>query len=312
MDIIEYFTSEDREHWLNEIERSDWGAGKYLAELLRENRLQEMVGENALVFMLTDGDRLVSYCTYAMFDDIQPTELTPWVGFVYTFPEYRGNRYMGKLLHHIECIASTMGKEAVYISTGHTGLYEKYGYEFFRIEKDIEGEDSRVYRKDLSADGEEKEKRMAEGDICKAEIVRRARKGVDPVAVCGFSCNHCFLGQWCGGCRSVFNCCSFGTLYEKGKCPNIECAAERNLEGCYLCEELETCRKGFYQDGNDGAAAAKAQAMFVRKYGKELFLKVHDKLHEKYNFEKTQEILGQDMQKGLAILEETAKETEAE
>ena len=50
------------------------------------------------------------------------------------------------------------------------------------------------------------------------KTMEEVRQEVDPVAYCGFSCNHCFLGQWCGGCKSVLPCCSFGTLYEKGKC----------------------------------------------------------------------------------------------
>ena len=45
--------------------------------------------------------------------------------------------------------------------------------------------------------------------------------------------------------------------------------------------------------------------MFIRKHGKKAFLSVHNKLHEKYEFAKTQEILGQDMYEGLKILEET-------
>ena len=32
----------------------------------------------------------------------------------------------------------------------------------------------------------------------KNKLCKLARKGVDPIAYCGFSCNHCFLGQWCG------------------------------------------------------------------------------------------------------------------
>ena len=68
---------------------------------------------------------------------------------------------------------------------------------------------------------------------------------------------------------------------------------------------LETCEKGFYITSNDGANAAKAQAMYIRKYGKKEFLKVHDRLHEKYDFSKTQEVLGQDYKEGLKILEET-------
>ena len=45
--------------------------------------------------------------------------------------------------------------------------------------------------------------------------------------------------------------------------------------------------------------------MYIRKYGKKAFLKMHDRLHEKYDFSKAQEILGQDFQEGLRILEES-------
>lgn len=304
MRIIEYFTTEEKEHWLQEIKKSDWGAGQFLYDLLKENRLQEAVGQNALVPMLVDGDRLVAFCTFAPLDDIQPTEMTPWIGFVYTFPEYRGHRYAGMLLDYAESIATIMGKEYIYISTGHMGLYEKYGYTFYKMEKDIGGEDSRVYRKELATEGAEKDRRLSDGAKWKAEIVERAREGVDMVAYCGFSCNHCFLGEWCGGCRSVFSCCSFGTLHDKGKCPNVACCQKKGIDGCYECEELEECAKGFYQEGNDGAHACKAQAMFIKKYGKEQFFRVHDKLHETYDFKKTQEILGENAKKGLRILEQ--------
>lgn len=304
MKIIEFFTSENKEHWITEIEKADWGAGKFLVQLLRENRLQEMVGETALVLMLTENEKLISFCTYAPLDEIQPTDLTPWVGFVYTFPEYRGHHYAGQLLDYAECLATIMGKEAVYVSTDHIGLYEKYGYEFFRMETSVNDEESRVYRKRLSEDGQEKEARMEKGNEYKASIVAGARKGIDPVAYCGFSCNHCFLGQWCGGCKSTFNCCSFGTLFEKGMCPNKKCAIEKGIEGCYACDEIQDCEKGFYRDGNDGAIACKAQALFIRKYGKETFFRVHDNLHKKHDFQKTQEILGENLEAALKILEE--------
>ena len=304
MKIIEYFTTEKKEHWLKEIGKSDWGAGQYLYQLLNENRLKEMVGETALVPMLVDGDKLIAFCTLAPLDDIQPTNLSPWIGFLYTFPEYRGHHYAGLLLDYAESIATVMGKEYIHISTGHIGLYEKYGYEFYQIEKDIEGEDSRVYRKALAVDGPDKDRRYENGAKWKAEIVDKARKGVDMTAYCGFSCNHCFLGEWCGGCRSAFNCCSYGSLFEKGKCPNMECCKEKGIDGCYECSELEVCAKGFYQPDNDGANACKAQAMFIRKYGKEKFFRAHDKLHEKYDFKKTQEVLGTSVEEGLKILEE--------
>lgn len=141
----------------------------------------------------------------------------------------------------------------------------------------------------------------------KNKLCKIARKGVDPVAYCGFSCNHCFLGEWCGSCRTEYNVCSFATCSPDKICPNVTCCKEKGLNGCYECADIESCHKGFYAEGNDGANAAKAQAMFIHKYGKKAFLKVHDKLHEKYEFAKTQEILGQDMYEGLKLLEEAYK-----
>lgn len=146
MKIVEYYASDNQEHWLNIIKCSDWGAGQYLYELLRDNRLKELCGENTKVLLLTDDDALVSFCTYAEQDDIRDPSLTPWVGFVYTFPEYRGKRYMGKLLDRAYALAKGDGYEHIYISTGETGLYEKYGYSFWKMMKDMHGEDSRVYR----------------------------------------------------------------------------------------------------------------------------------------------------------------------
>ena len=138
----------------------------------------------------------------------------------------------------------------------------------------------------------------------KNRLCKIARKGIDPVAICGLSCNHCFLGEWCGGCRMEYNTCSFA-IYSEGRiCPNVKCCNEKSIDGCYECSELETCEKGFFVSSNDGANAAKAQSLYIRKYGKKEFLKVQARLHEKYEFEKVQEIIGQDYKEALRILEE--------
>lgn len=148
--IMEYFTVQDKEHWLSEIQKSDWGAGQFLYELLKDGKLKDTVGETAQVLMLTEGKELLAFCTLAPLDDIQPTERTPWIGFVYTYPQYRGNHYAGLLLDHAEKLAAAMKFAYSYISTEHIGLYEKYGYEFYRMGKDINGEESRIYRKALT------------------------------------------------------------------------------------------------------------------------------------------------------------------
>ncbi len=85
MQVIDYFQSDRQEHWLSQIEKSDWNAGKYLYELLRKKELKKLAKENNV--------------------------------------------------------------RDVYISTNHTGLYEKYGCEFYRMINDMHGEPSRVYVK---------------------------------------------------------------------------------------------------------------------------------------------------------------------
>lgn len=145
MEIKAYYSLADKEHWLQEIQKSDWRAGRWLYELLRGEKLKALCGQRTEVYLLTDGRRLAAFCTLAEVDDVRDTGLGPWVGFVYTFPAYRGHRYMGLLLQHAQAAAKSSGASRVYISTGETGLYEKYGYAFYGMMKDHNGEDSRVY-----------------------------------------------------------------------------------------------------------------------------------------------------------------------
>jgi len=147
MKVISFFDSDRQEHWLEEIGRSDWGAGSFLYHLIRSGTFFEAVGAGSKVLLLIDGDKLISFCTYAQKDDIQPTELTPWMGFVYTFPEYRGHRYAGKLFDEINRLAKKDHVSKVYISTDTEGLYEKYGCEYSMQMHDMDGHLSRVYVK---------------------------------------------------------------------------------------------------------------------------------------------------------------------
>ena len=149
MEVINFFDSDRQNHWLEEIKRSDWGAGAFLHELISNGTFFEAVGQGSKVLLLIDGDELLSFCTYAQKDDIQPTELTPWMGFVYTFPEHRGHRYMGLLLEEIERLAKEEHISEVYISTNHIGLYEKYGCEYRTQMNDMDGELSRIYVKKI-------------------------------------------------------------------------------------------------------------------------------------------------------------------
>lgn len=149
MEIIDYFKSDKPAHWLAEIKKSDWRAAAFLAKLIEENSFHKSLGRGTLL-MLTEGDKLVSFVTFAERDCIDDDSLSPWIGFVYTFPEYRGHRNVGKLMRRCEEIAAENGVPQIYICTDHIGLYEKYGFSYIENRVDIYGEDSRVYRKNIS------------------------------------------------------------------------------------------------------------------------------------------------------------------
>lgn len=148
MQIIDYFKDENQARWLRQIAGYEWRAAHFLAELLREGRFHEVLGEGTL-YLLTDGERLVSFLTLAQRDCIADASLSPWIGFVHTAPEYRGHRHVGTLIEHAARMVGQNGAKRVYLCTDHTGLYEKYGFTYMENRISIYGEDSRVYSREV-------------------------------------------------------------------------------------------------------------------------------------------------------------------
>ena len=148
MDILNLENTVNPDWWIRQIGEADWVAGPYLQRTLAEGSFHRTYGEHSRVLVLADGSRLASFCTYAEKDDVPDTDLTPWMGFVYTDPRYRGRRLMGRLIARVKELAREDGYDAVYISTGENGLYEKYGAQYLTNMKDRQGGDSRVYRMD--------------------------------------------------------------------------------------------------------------------------------------------------------------------
>ena len=146
MEIKELSELENKSYWISKIKEADWSAAKYLADLLDSGDFYKLCGPSSKVFLLTDNTDLISFCTYAEKDDIQDTDLTPWIGFVYTFPQFRGKRRIGKLIEHIYRLAKSEGVQSLYISTDQQGLYENFGAIYACTLKDIHGEDSLIYK----------------------------------------------------------------------------------------------------------------------------------------------------------------------
>ena len=147
MEIFNLFESDNREKWIAQIEKCDWSAAAFLAKLLRENRFEETLGADGSLFVMTDGEKLAAFCTLTSRDSIKDESLYPWIGFVFTVPEYRGRRYSGKIISHACAKAKEQGFDRVYLSTDFVGLYEKYGFAYMENRTDVWGEDSRIYYK---------------------------------------------------------------------------------------------------------------------------------------------------------------------
>lgn len=149
MEIIKYYEATEKEHWKELINQGDWSAAQFLFSLLDKDELKKLCGNDAEVYMLTDKSNLVSFAVLAAQDEIDVPELSPWIGFVYTFPQYRGQHNAGKLINHICDVLKQQNIQNAYISTEEIGLYEKYGFEFMKVMTNREGKPTRVYIKAL-------------------------------------------------------------------------------------------------------------------------------------------------------------------
>lgn len=148
MEIKEYFSCADGEKYLAQIELCDWSAAKFLTEQIKNGSLAKLLGGWAELYLLVDGDALVSFATLSCQDCIDDKSLTPWIGFFHTAPKYR-NRRLGQVLLDYICKAAARRFNKIYLATDHIGLYEKYGFSYVENRIDVFGEDSRIYMKNL-------------------------------------------------------------------------------------------------------------------------------------------------------------------
>jgi len=135
----------------------------------------------------------------------------------------------------------------------------------------------------------------------KSDMLQAARLSLkNPVGFCGHHCNFC-KHKFCGGCRSDY----IGTSYKvacNGTCPNIECAKGKKLKGCYSCDELMGCKKGYYSKTKE--CTAKATAIFIKKHGIKCYSKTLKKAVDNgIKYTKKFDATGS-VEKALKLLEE--------
>lgn len=150
MQIIDYFQSVEKEKWIVKIESFGWSAAKFLAQLLKENKFDSTLGSDGKLFLMVEGDEIISFATLTHQDCIEDEALFPWIGFVFTAPSHRGHGYSGKVIEYACKEAKKDGYKAVYLATGHIGIYEKLGFVYMENRQDVWGENDRIYYKSLN------------------------------------------------------------------------------------------------------------------------------------------------------------------
>lgn len=147
MEIYEFYKlSEERKaHWLNEMSRCDWDAGGFLVWMLKNDKFKEYCGKDAEVLLAAEGESLAGFCTLAEHDEIVSDTMKPWIGFVFTFPKFRGRRCSGHLTEYAVGLAREAGYEKIYVSSEEKGLYEKYGFTFLEDAMSEHGYETQIF-----------------------------------------------------------------------------------------------------------------------------------------------------------------------
>lgn len=102
-----------------------WRAGKALARLMREAIIKDW----ERVFTAFEGGEPVGFCTLTEKDGLLPKyPYTPLIGFVFVDKAHRGKRLSEKMIGKALEYAKSIGYDKVYIMSGESGLYEKYGF----------------------------------------------------------------------------------------------------------------------------------------------------------------------------------------
>lgn len=146
MEIIEF---KNEQFIIDYLGNCSWGSAKFLYNLIIENKVEEVLGDKTKIIVLADNQKVISFATYAKRDCILDDNLYPWIGFVYTDKEYRGNRFSQQVINYIINKATEDGFFNIYLATDHTDFYEKYGFKYVEDRIDIYNELSRIYKIDL-------------------------------------------------------------------------------------------------------------------------------------------------------------------
>lgn len=123
-----YLMTAQHIYWKETIslaQKCSWKAGPFLAEKMKENEFKEW----ERVCAVCVNGKVAGFSTFTEKDELpKQYGFTPFIGFVFVDEQYRGRRLSEKMIQKIIVYAKELSYEKIYIMSGETGLYEKYGF----------------------------------------------------------------------------------------------------------------------------------------------------------------------------------------
>ena len=138
MDEIKIFNLNDMQHQIKHVAKMQYLAnnaekrGRKLSEY--EYRVAHSIqgGNSGLpqthVAML--GDKILGSVSLYHGDLHNRPDLTPWLTWLMTHPDFQRNGVGKMLQEHIKSVAKKLGYPEIYLMTDHENYYERTGWEF--------------------------------------------------------------------------------------------------------------------------------------------------------------------------------------
>jgi len=148
-EILEYFEDQYQEYWRSQIKRGEWDKAEELFRLLEENKLKPLYGEDAKLYLLADGESLLSFCLFAPKNDVGLFFKKPSLDYIFTFPSHRKKGYAKLLINYAAEALRNDGFDKLYISTQLKGFCEKCDFKLEKTKKQKKGNVLNIYKRTL-------------------------------------------------------------------------------------------------------------------------------------------------------------------